>query len=387
LAASAVDEVRDYWPERCGHCGRALPTEGRQEDGPARRHQVAELPVLRAYVVEHRLHRQRCPHCGRGTRAAWPAGVPRIGFGPRLQAVVSLLSSRYRLARREVRDVCEQIFGVRLSVGSVQALCERTSEAVAGPVTAVVEAIRRQPVVHVDETGWSTAGQRRWLWTMAASLGAVFQVQRWRSAEVARGLLGPEFRGVLVSDRWSAYNFYAGRRQWCWAHLQRDFQAFVDRGGPGSRLGRQGVLLVQAVFAAWRWHRDEPAAFARALAPVRRAMEDLLVRGVAHRDPKFSGSCRQLLAGWSALWTLAEVPGVPPTNNAAERALRPAVLWRKGSFGCASEAGERFAERMLTVDATCRRQGRPVLPFLVTAAWAAWTGGPAPSLVPTPLPP
>jgi transposase len=161
----------------------------------------------------------------------------------------------------------------------------------------------------------------------------------------------------------------------------------VDRGGPGSRLGRQGVLLVQAVFAAWRWHRDEPAAFARALAPVRRAMEDLLLRGAGHRDPKFSGFCRQLLAGWSALWTLAEVPGVPPTNNAAERVLRPAVLWRKGSFGCVSEAGERFAERMLTVDATCRRQGRPVLPLLVAAAWAAWTGGPAPSLVPTPLPP
>jgi transposase len=190
---------------------------------------------------------------------------------------------------------------------------------------------------------------------------------------------------VVGSDRWPAYNRVpADRRALCHAHLKRHFQGLVDRGGEADPIGRWGLAEIERLFALW--HRFRAGAFdrpelQRRLVPLQARLGRLLRRGQETSDRKAAGLCRQLTKWWAALWTFARVDGVEPTNNSSERALRPAVLWRKGSFGSDSEAGSRFAERLLTVVATCRQQGRPLLGFLVAAGEAALLGTVAPSLL------
>src|SRR5438067_1430466 len=329
---------------------------------------------------------QRCPACGKRTRADLPAGVPRRPFGPRLTAVVALLTGRYRLSRREVRQLLQDLWQVRVSLGAVVRQEQAQSAALAPIVEEARAAVQEAAIVNMDETGWRQENQRAWLWTVVTAELTVFWVDRHRSGAVVDALLGAAFAGVVGSDRWSAYSrFPAERRALCHAHLKRDFQALVDRGGEAESIGRWGLAEGERLFALWHRFRagefDRPE-LRRRLVPLQARLGRLLRRGQENPDRKAAGLCRQLRKWWPALWTFARVEGVEPTNNAAERTLRPAVLWRKGSFGCDSEAGCRFAERLLTVVASCRQQGRPLLEFLVAAGEAALYGTAAPSLLP-----
>jgi transposase len=248
-------------------------------------------------------------------------------------------------------------------------------------------AVQQAAVVNMDETGWRQERKRAWLWTTVAAGLTVFHIDRSRGGTAVATMLGGEFGGVVGSDRWSAYSrFPAERRALCWAHLKRAFQSLVDRGGEAELIGRWGLAEIERLFALW--HRFRAGEFGRdelrrSLIPLQARLGRLLRRGQENPDRKAAALCRELRKWWPALWTFARVPGVEPTNNVAERALRPAVLWRKGSFGSDSEAGSRFAERLLTVVASCRQQGRPLLDFLVAAADAALLGTAAPSLLPT----
>jgi transposase len=232
-------------------------------------------------------------------------------------------------------------------------------------------AVQQAVVVNMDETGWRQEKHRAWLWTAVTATRTVFRIDRRRSGAVVEGLLGADFAGVVGSDRWSAYNrFAAERRALCWAHLKRDFQALVDRGGEAAPIGRWGLAEIARLFALWHCFRAggfDRYELQRRLIPLQARLGRLLRRGQESPDRKAAGLCRELTKWWPALWTFARVEEVKPTKNISERAVRPAVLWRKGSFGCDSEAGSRFAERLLTVAATCRQQGRPLLAFLVTA--------------------
>jgi transposase len=194
--------------------------------------------------------------------------------------------------------------------------------------------------------------------------------------------------GVVGSDRWSPYSrFPAERRALCYAHLKRDFNGLIDRGGEAERTGRWGLAEIDRIFALWyRFGAGEidRKGLQRRLIPLQARLGRLLRRGQESPDRKAAGLCRELTKWWPALWTFTRVDGVEPTNNGAERALRPAVLWRKGSFGSDSEAGSRFAERLLTTAASCRQQGRPLLDFLVATREAAVRGGSPPSLLPAP---
>jgi transposase len=328
---------------------------------------------------------RRCPHCGKRTRAELPSGVPRRPFGPRLTAVIALLTGRYRLSRREVRQLLRDLWEVRISLGAVVRQ-EQAQSAALVPVVAEAEAVVQEAaVVNVDETGWREAQQRAWLWTAVTATLTVFRIDRSRSGAAVAALLGPDFAGVVGSDRWSAYNrFPADRRALCYAHLKRDFQALVDRGGAAAPVGRWGLMEMERLFALW--HRFRAGEFdrkelQRRLIPLQARLGRLLRRGQENPDYKAAGLCRELRKWWPALWTFARVEGVEPTNNGAERALRPAVLWRKGSFGCDSKAGCRFTEQLLTVASTCRQQGQRLLDFLVAAGEAALHGTAAPSLL------
>jgi transposase len=307
----------------------------------------------------------------------------------RLTAVIALLSGRYRLSRREVRQLLRDLWQVRVSLGAVVRQEQAQSAALAPVVEEARSAVQQAAVVNIDETGWRQAKQRAWLWTVATATLTVFRIDRTRSGAALEALLGTDFSGVVGSDRWSAYSrFPAERRALCHAHLKRDFQALVDRGGEAESIGRWGLAEIQRLFALW--HRFRVREFdrqelRRRLVPVQARLGPLLRRGQENPDRKAAGLCRALTKWWPALWTFARLDGVEPTNNGAERALRPAVLWRKGSFGSDSEAGSRFAERLLTMVASCRQQSRPLLAFLVAAGEAALQGNAAPSLLPNRL--
>jgi transposase len=380
-----VDHLVEYWPSGCARCGQALAADPLLEAAVPGRYQVTELPRLRAEVTEHRVHHLRCPRCGHTSAATLPPGVARGTFGPRLQATVALLSGRYRLSRREVADLCGDLLGTPLAVGSVDHLCQATGAALAEPVAQLERAVQDAAIANVDETGWKRAGQRGWLWVVVTAIATVFTIARSRGSPVVKGLLGEGFLGYLGSDLWSAYSWVpAERRQLCWAHVRRDFQALVDYGGAAVMVGKLGLILTDRLFVAWHRARDDPAArarFAQEIGPLQAEFCALLEVGTQNPGDKAAGLCRQLRKLWPALWTFAAVPGVEPTNNVAERALRPAVLWRKGCFGSQSPEGERFVARMLSVAATCRQQGRSLLDYLTDAFTAAQRGLTIPSLL------
>ncbi len=383
---AAVDQVVVVRPEACARCGRTLAADVGPADPADLRHQVLELPPVAVTVTEYQLAARTCADCGCVTRAAWPADVPRGVVGPRLAATTGLLAGRYRLSKRETAQCLGDLFGADLAVGSISAVEQQVSAALEPVVAEARTAAQRAAVANLDETGWRQGRRRAWLWTMVTPLLTIFQIDRTRKGEVARSLLGPDWQGVVGSDRFSGYRWLdVTQRQVCWAHLKRDFQKLVD-WGPGPRpIGRRLLALEAEVFGWWGRFRAgevERAELERAVGRLAAEMEAVLAEGAARGHPVAQPLCRDLLTLWPALWSFLLVDGVEPTNNAAEQALRPAVLWRKGSFGTHSDAGSRFAERLLTVSATCRQQRRSLFAFLVAALTAAHCGQPAPSLLP-----
>jgi transposase len=280
----------------------------------------------------------------------------------------------------------EDFFSVPISLGSVSNLEQATSEAVATPVDELACALRKQPVVHADETSWFERSKRAWLWIAVTSHLALFIIRAHRSSRVAKELLGATFSGILVSDRWSAYEWVdVARRQLCWAHLIRQFRGFQDRGPEARALGEALELLADTMFHAW--HRVGDGTMTR--AGFRKFIENLrphvvawLQEGAACPVEAVAGRCREILKLEPALWTFAKVEGVEPTNNVGERWIRPGVMWRNTSFGTDSPNGSRFVERILTVVTTLRMQRRNVLDYVTAACEAALKGTPAPSLLP-----
>lgn len=378
-----VDAVIPVKPRQCRRCQHPLSGE----DAQPQRHQVTELPPVKPVITEYQLHRLVCPRYGEATRAELPAGVPTGAFGPRVQATAALGTGAYPLSKRTTQGLLSDLFGLELSLGTLANLEAATEQAVAEPVAEARASIEAQPVAHLDETGWREGGQRAWLGVAVTTWVTVFLVRLSRGAKVARELLGQGFQGILGTDRWSAYTWYTPRRrQLCWAHLLRDFEAMRERGGRSTEIGEALQAAARQMFHCWHRVRDgtlKRSSFRVYMIPLRREVERLLEEGQTCGVPKTEGTCREILTLREALWTFVRVAGVEPTNNATERAIRPGVLWRKGSFGTHSPRGSRFVEAMMTVVATLKRQQRNVLDYLTAACEAALRGEPAPSLIPT----
>jgi len=382
IPVEEVDEVVVLKPEQCTRCH--APVAG---DDPAPwRHQVIEMPPIKPVVTEYQWHQLVCPTCGEVTRAAWPAGVPSGTYGPRVQATVALCTGAYRLSKRTTQQMMDDVFGISMSVGTVSPLERATTVVLAAPVEEARTYVHAQKVAHLDETSWRQGDKGAWLWVAVTMWVTVFVVRLSRGGQVARELLGEGFAGILVTDRSSAYNWYPVRwRQLCWAHLLRDFEAMRGRSGASEQIGE--ALLAQAhQMFAW-WHRVRAGTLQRStfrsyMTPLRQEVERLLEAGSRCGVSKTEGTCRDILKRREALWTFVQVAGVEPTNNGAERAIRPGVLWRKGSFGTQSAEGSRFVESMLTVVATLKQQQRSVWEYLTTACEAALRGEAAPSLLP-----
>jgi hypothetical protein len=381
LPAEQARRLVDSIPPACEHCG----SDQLDDDPSPHRHQVVDLPLIKPVFDECRQHARRCRDCAYVTVGPLPADMTSLGFGPGVDAMVGQLAGEQRLGKRAVAEAMTEVFGVPMSTGAVIDAQNRVSTALATPVADAVLHAQNQPVKNADETPWWQGTTRAYLWVCVTSLVTVFQVHLTRKADAAKALLG-KVRGVLGTDRYSGYAWWpAGQRQVCWAHLVRDFTAIAERGGTSGTLGED--LLEQAATLFDHWHAFKAGRLSRAtlrvyLRPVMREVERLLDKGRSSEHAKTAGTCEKLWQVQDALWTFAHIEGVEPTNNAGERALRFAVVWRKMSRGAKSTLGNAFVARILSVRATLRQQRRSVHEYLREACAAHRTGQAAPSLVP-----
>jgi len=400
LSIERVDEVVEHHPDACRRCGTLL----RGEDPAPLRHQVIEIPPITPVVIEHRLHRLVCPCCSTSTCATLPADVEASHYGPRLSALVGLLGSAFPLSFSKTQALLDQLLGIEMSRGAIAAIRERISAALAEPMAEALAAARQQPVAYVDETGAPTGnadggnptGKRGWQWVMVTAVVTVFIQGLSRSTAAAIELLGSTFGGIVVSDRFSAYNHLPlEQRQLCWAHLIRDLAAVAERPGASAEFGAQLLGLQQQLFGHWHRYKEgkiDWPSLQQSCLPIRQAFETALQRVVelgyqrGERTPwaKTVRTCQQVQQRSDALWTFLEIEGIEPTNNAAERALRQSVIQRKISHGVQSRQGAICRSRLLTVTTTLRQQGRDAWQFLEQAWIAHHRGGVMPSLLPDP---
>lgn len=373
----------EHRPGKCRHCEHSL--EGAEEGKPAWRHQVVELPPIRAEVTEHRMLCLRCPACRKLTRAELPSSLRGKSFGPRLSALTGMLMGRFRMARREVHELLGKVLDVPPpSLGSTQRIAREVVAALEPAYAEVREAVRQSESARVDETGWKLSGKRHWLWVAESERATLFQLGPSRGRSELVRMLGESYGGIVTSDRWSAYGMYA-RRQLCWAHLVRNLEALSLRGPEAARFAGRGLVLCARLFETMRQVREGGLRREELPTAMKRSQGRfgwLLRCGARSGNRKVASFSVQLLALWPALWTFVSHP-VEPTNNSAERALRKAVLWRKGSFGSQSQDGLCFVERMLTLTETCRQLGRHPLDFLADAIFANRSGTSSPKLLPT----
>jgi len=376
-----VDTVITCKPDQCRRCGGQLTGS----DPEPIRQQVVELPPVQPQLTEYQLHRLRCTGCGITTCGELPAGVLATCYGPRLASIVAVCTGGYRMSKRRVASFCREVLGIELSVGEICQIEQTVTKAVAPAVEEAAVYVQSCDL-NVDETTWKERWKRRTLWALVTMQLSVFTIATGRGAAVLQKLVGKWYSGTITSDRAKAYDSQPlRRRQLCWAHLVRDFQAMIDRGGPGQVVGEALLEHAHVVFAWWHWVRDGTwtrSTLQSYVCTLRASFKMELEWGTQNACVKTAATCKELLAREAALWTFVRVEGIDPTNNAAERSLRGAVLWRKFSFGTQSEQGSRFVASMLTVLMSCQQQHRNALTYLTACCQAFYAQQPVPSLLP-----
>jgi len=398
IEVDKCQKVIDYLPQECSKCANKL--EG--TDPNPQRHQVVELPPIEPYVEEHRLHQLECNNCGELTRAKLPAEVSQSGYGVRVVAIAAILSGLYRMSERMVQTAFKDLFGIVMALGTVNNLRQEASQAIAESVEQAAEYVKSQPIINADETSFKQANSdeknptnsKAWLWVAVTELVTVFRVTLSRGQLAAQILLGTILTAIIITDRYSGYNcFPVNQRQLCWAHLKRDFTKISEREAQAGEIGKELLKLQSELFTHWHKARDKTLTregFILKADEIRQKVFSLLTLGASYQPKKSektslaltSRTCKELLKLEPAMWLFVRVEGVEPTNNAAEQAIRPAVLWRKNSFGTQSLNGSIFVARIFTVVMTLRSQNKNILDFLVDSCQAFRHGNVAPSLLP-----
>ena len=378
LDASQVEQIIDCAPAELCECGAVVQMDS---DEPIR-HQVVDVPPIRAQVHEYRRFAGRCTGCGKAHRAALPAGVPSGQIGPRALALVGTLGTHYQLTQLKIRDLLARLTGVDFSVGAISQAHGKVALALAAPLREMAAQIVRAPVKHMDETRYPREGTSNWVWAVVTPTLVWYTILPSRARYVATSLVGEQFSGILVSDRYAVYDYVdAQKRQVCWAHLLRDFKRIGERPGQAGRVGR---ALLAAGYVMFRW-RHQGKTSAAEFEPLQRRIKRLLERGCAQTPcSRTAKTCANLLKLWPALWTFLGNPAVPPTNNEAEQALRALVLKRKISGPTRSARGDQFLSHGFSAYESCRRQGRDLWDYMHDSVLAWINNTAAPSLVPGP---
>ncbi len=370
-----VDCIVDLRPDACSSCGSLLLGE---DFNPARR-QVIEITDTGTFLTEYRRHVLRCLFCRKLNRMNWSETANGGAFGAQVSAVIGYLTGRLGISQRDAVDAMQELFTVKIGLGSIAALQRRLSKALAEPVAEIHRFVQNQSVCGVDETSWREKGCQPWLWVATTEKATVFRILPGRSKADAHQIIGNSIGGIVTTDRYPGYGWLpAHHRQICWAHLKRDFQAIAERDGDSQLIGEKLLEQSKELFKLWQRVRDgtlEKADFQKLLEPIREEIKELLLEGTTAEHSKTGNTCRNILKLEYSLWTFARIEGVEPTNNQAERVLRRAVLWRRKSFGTQSETGSRFVERILTVVTTLRQQRRSVLDYLNKACAVNTAGG------------
>jgi len=387
-----VNVVIPVYPTQCGQCDKAFGDRARATQGEPQRHQVTELPKIVAHVTEYQCHKLRCGKCGNTTQAALPEEV-KGNFGPELTALIAYQTVTCRMPRRVVLESLEHVLGIPLSLGSVQKVWEEASDAVAEPYEELARRLPQEPVVNSDETCSRTNDEKRWVWALVASGFVFYKVAATRGAEVLVALLGEVFAGILCSDRYAGYTAYhKGEAQFCWAHFKRNILGSqeIAKSTDAERFCRDALALHARLFRLWHRFRAGPEArypiadrqelILKSL-PLQRKFFALGERYLDSKDNDVRNLATALFVHCGEFFVFIEKDGVEPTNNAAERALRCAVQWRKTSFGSRSARGETAMARLLTVTRTCRMQNRNSLNYLAAAVRAHRSAAPVPSLL------
>ncbi len=380
-APEDVDEVKMLKPEQCSSC--KAPLTG--DDPSPRLHQVIDIPTVALEIVEYRLHQLECVRCGKATRAALPQGVHQSPFGPNLSALIVLLSGEYRMSRRNIQRFIADSYGIEVSLGAISNIEGRMAEGLTGAHAEALASVAASPTKHLDETTWREFSKLAWMWVAVGEEATVFVIRDSRGGAVARELIGDEPSGVVISDRYSGYAYIdLDQRQVCLAHLIRDFRRMAEGEKDLRWIGERLLGLTIAVFRLWHLHLSEEidrATLKRWSRHLRVRMIRLLDEGARSGGYETPSMCRGILRTEPAMWTFIEQEGVEPTNNVAERAIRPAVILRKTSLGTQSERGSRYVERMQTVSVTLRQAGRSLRDFIVEVARAVLQGQPSPKLL------
>lgn len=380
LAVEKCHEVVPLKPTTCRRCDHPLTGI----DASPLRHQVWEVPEITPHVTEYRRHRLICACCGEQTCAPLPDGVPESQAGPNLVALNAILMGCFKQSKRRVALFFTMVLRQPCSASWVVKLQNQATAALTPAYQELVDAVPKQAVLGGDESPMKQGPIKAWLWTFVAASFTLFAIRPSRKAEVPLAILGEDFDGVIQCDRAKMY-WSCGWLQWCWAHLKRDFQKWSEHpDGRVKRLGHDLLRATRELFELWRKVRDGTltrAEFERAMKPVQARVHDLLLRGQFLHVGGVSGSCRELHDHSPCLWQFVTTPGVEPTNNASERALRPAVIWRKLSFGTQSVSGSRFVETILSVVETCRQQKRNVLAFVRESVQAHFAKQTPPPLI------
>jgi transposase len=337
-------------------------------------------------VTEHQIHTLECPHCGCRCFGQLPHTVPKGCFGPGVVAVVTTMSSLGRLSQRIIAQLLKDLFELDVSGGQISRLQSIGRRALQPAYDHIVADVRDSAAVNIDETGWRENGSKAWLWTVVGRRGMVFAIRRSRSRSILTELLGEAYQGIVGSDRYAAYSHLEDHRhQFCWAHLIRDFQAMIDRGaasaGIGTRLKDGGQELIH------HWNRLRSGEIRRGtfdahFRRLRAEILDALCEGSQCDHAKTAETCRRLGNECSSLFVFVDHPGVSPTNNAAEQALRKSVIFRKLSFGTEEQTGSRNLCVILSIVETCRRLKQPALAYLHDAIHAYFAHRQAPRLLP-----
>ena len=383
LPVSEVDKVEKIYPEKQCPCSGTVNI--RDE---FRRHQTYELPVIKPFVTEYQMMSGECNLCGRICWASLPLGIPTGMFAPRAIAMISTLTGGYRMSKRNVVNLFDDVYNFKISVGSVINAEKIASKAMEAPVEEAKQFIKNADgvEVHADETGHKEKGKKMWAWVAVTMLVAVFIIRSSRGSKVAKELLGDKFKGILNSDRWNGYSWVSTvRRQLCWAHLKRDFQKIAERNGVSKIIGEKLLSYEHNMFLYWRKVKageKTKKEFQLYMKRIRREVELLLLRGTRSRNSKTAGTCRHILSLKDALWTFVDCDGVDPTNNTAEQVIRTHVIWRKVCFGTQSANGTLYMERVLTVVGSCKLQERNVLDFITHAVESYFFEKRSPSLIP-----
>jgi transposase len=298
-----------------------------------------------------------------------------------------LLGGLGRLSQRMIARLVGDLFGLTVSDGQISRLQRIGRESLQSAYEEITADVRESAAVNMDETGWREDGRRTWLWTAVGRLSTLFAVRSSRSRAVMRELLGDDFDGVLISDRYSAYaSLPDDRHQFCWAHLLRDFEAMTERGGDSAVIGRGLKESGRELIHHWnRLQRNEivRSTFDRNYRRLRDDIVEALLDGTNIGDAKTAETCRRLSNHCYSLFAFAHIDGVSPTNNAAERALRQAVIFRKLSFGTESRSGSKTLAVVMSVIETCRRLGRHALGWITDAVTHKQQNRPTPTLLPS----